>query len=81
MSSFRPIIDRFGNVPTFAREIGMTVGAAKQARKRDSISSEWFSAVVRAAARHGFSDITEARLAIIAEQRRLARETPERAAA
>lgn len=71
MSSFIPIIERFGKTPDFARAVGMSVGAAKQARRRDSIPAEWFSAVARAAASQGLDGIDEALLSEIAEQRRL----------
>ena len=73
MTSFVPIIERFGSVPDFARAIGMTVGAAKQARRRDSIPAEWFSAVSRAAVALGLDGINEAILSEIAEQRRIAK--------
>ena len=80
MNSILDIIARFGGATQFAREVGMSVGAAKQARRRDSIPAEWFSAIARAAEVRGFHDVTEATLAQIAERRRLGRASEQVAA-
>jgi hypothetical protein len=50
MQSFAQIIDLFGGPAEFARAVGMTPGAAKQAKRRDSINAEWFARTARAAA-------------------------------
>jgi hypothetical protein len=39
MQSFSQIIDLFGGPADFARAVGMTPGAAKQAKRRDSINA------------------------------------------
>ena len=72
VQSFKDIIEKFGGPSMFGRAVGMTPGAAKQAGRRDSIAAEWFSATARAAHERGFGEITEARLAELAEQRRTA---------
>jgi hypothetical protein len=64
--SFVEIIDRFGGPAAFAREVGMSSGAAKQARRRRSLSAKWFDATVAAARVRGFKDITPATLAKLA---------------
>lgn len=67
LQSFTQIIDLFGGPAKFAREVGMTPGAAKQARRRDSLNAEWFAATARAARKNGYA-IDEALLAAIAER-------------
>lgn len=52
----------------------MERGTAKQARRRNSISADWFSATARAAEQDGHEDINEATLAELAERRRMASE-------
>jgi len=69
--TFSEVIDQFGGPAAFAREVGMKANAAKQAKRRDSLAAEWFAAAARAADRKGLTDITEKRLAEIAERRRL----------
>lgn len=73
VQSFKHVIQIFGGPAEFGRAVGMTPGAAKQAGRRDSLAAEWFSAIARAAQERGHSDITEARLAELAEQRRMER--------
>lgn len=70
VSSFTDVIDVFDGPAAFARAVGMSAGAAKQARRRDSLAAEWFSATARAAHDRGLSEITEKRLAEIAEAKR-----------
>lgn len=48
MSIHSEIIDRFSGPAELARASGMTPGAAKQARRRGSISPEYWTAVVEA---------------------------------
>lgn len=72
ISSFSDVIESFDGPAAFAREVGMTSGAAKQAKRRDSLAAEWFSATARAASRKGLHEITEKRLAEIAESKRTA---------
>jgi hypothetical protein len=70
--SFVEIIDKFGGPAAFAREVGMTAGAAKQAKRRGSIGSRWFAPTVQAAERCGFDDITYERLSELAASREAA---------
>lgn len=70
VQSFKDVIEAFGGPAKFGRAVGMTPGAAKQAGRRDSLAAEWFSATARAAHGIGRKEITEKRLAEIAEQRR-----------
>lgn len=72
ITSFTDVIKSFDGPAAFAREVGMTAGAAKQANRRDSLAAEWFSATARAAKRRGIAEITEKRLAEIAESKRVA---------
>lgn len=74
MKLFAPIIRRWPTVPEFARDVGCTVPAAGQWMHNDSIPAAWFAAVVRAAIKRGFNDITLDLLADRAEKRRLRRE-------
>jgi hypothetical protein len=71
MQSFAQIIDLFGGPADFARAVGMTAGAAKQAKRRDSLSGEWFAATARAAAANDISVTVEV-LADLAERKRAA---------
>ena len=69
LHSFKDVIDKFDGPAEFARAVGMTAGAAKQARRRNSISADWFAATARAAKERGLP-IDEAELSRIAEARR-----------
>jgi hypothetical protein len=71
-NSFSDVIDKFGGPATFSREIGMGHEAAKQARRRQSLAAEWFSATAAAAERLGLDEIDERLLARLAEKRRQA---------
>lgn len=70
VTSFKQVITKLGGPAQFGRLTGMSSGAAKQAQRRDSIAAEWFSATARAAQENGLSEITEARLAELAEMKR-----------
>lgn len=70
VNSFSEVIAKFNGPAAYARAVGMTPGAAKQAKRRDSISADWFAATERAARERGFREITAKRLAELAEQRR-----------
>lgn len=72
LQSFSEIIEQFGGPAAFAREVGMTPGAAKQAQRRGSLAAEWFAPTARAARRLGVVGITEKTLAELAERRRAA---------
>lgn len=74
--SFAAVIEKFDGPAAFAREIGMSAGAAKQAKRRNSISAEWFDAIDKAARRKGLQEISLRTLAALAEQRRLERLAP-----
>ncbi len=61
------------NDPPAAHERGeRRAGAAKQARRRDSLAAEWFAATARAAQEKGLDCITTDVLSEIAEKRRAA---------
>lgn len=45
------LIDLFGGPAAYAREVGMTPGAAKQAKRRNSLNARWFTPTVQAAER------------------------------
>lgn len=47
--SFAEVIDVFGGPTAFARAVGMSPGAAKQARRRNRIGADWFAATAMAA--------------------------------
>ncbi len=68
LHSFSQVIDLFGGPAAFAREVGMTPGAAKQARRRDSLNAEWFAPTARAAQKRGLPGVDEVVLAAIAER-------------
>jgi hypothetical protein len=70
VNSFKDIIVKLGGPAEFGRAVGMTPGAAKQAQRRNSIAAEWFAATARAAQSAGLAEITEARLAELAERKR-----------
>lgn len=69
LHSFVQVIDRFGGVPSFAREVGMTVGAVKQAKRRNSLAPRWYVPTAEAARRLGIAEINEISLANIARAR------------
>lgn len=48
MTAHSDIISRFTGPAEFAREAGMTLGAAKQARRRGSIPPEYWQALASA---------------------------------
>ena len=64
--TFADVIDAFGGPAAFAREVGMSPGAAKQARRRSSIGARWFAPTVAAARRLKMEGITEVSLAALA---------------
>ena len=66
--TFSDVIDAFGGPTAFAREVGMSPGAAKQARRRSSIGARWFAPTVAAAKRLKLVGITEASLSALAAQ-------------
>lgn len=70
---FKPLIALW-TVADLAADLGIPQKNVRRWIDNDSIPSDWFSAVVRAAAERGFQDITAERLAEVAEKRRLSRE-------
>ena len=66
LQSFSDVIEAFGGPAAFAREVGMSPGAAKQARRRSSIGARWFAPTVAAAKRLKLAGITEASLSALA---------------
>ena len=75
---FRPLIARWDEVTAFANEVGCARTLASEWKRQDSIPAAWFSSVVRAALKRGFTDISADFLAHLAEQRRLAKEAERR---
>jgi len=71
-NSFADVIDLFGGPAAYARAVGMTPGAAKQAKRRNSISAEWFTATAQAAKLARISSVDERTLAALADARRAA---------
>lgn len=65
LASFADVIDAFGGPAAYAREVGMSPGAAKQARRRSSIGARWFAPTVEAAQKRGLA-VTEKTLAELA---------------
>lgn len=71
VQTFAEVIDRFDGPAGFARAVGMSPGAAKQAKRRNSISAQWFAATVEAARKRGLKDvINEKTLNDLAQRRR-----------
>lgn len=66
MKTHRDIIDRWPapSIRTFAEDVGLKYVTAQLMRYRNSIAAEHWLAVVAAAERRGFSDIT---LGVLAE--------------
>jgi hypothetical protein len=54
---FSSLIDRFG-IAGFASDVGVSYGAAKQMRRRDSIAPEYWAAVIAAAQYRGWHDVS-----------------------
>lgn len=65
-NSFRDIIDKWEHTSTFAADVGVPYERAKAWWRRDRIPGAYFVAVVSAAQRNGFSDVTERALSAIA---------------
>lgn len=55
--SFRDLIDRFG-IGEFAAAIGVTYGAAKQMRRRDSVGPEYWPSIIDASRARGWDDVS-----------------------
>jgi len=70
VNSFSELIDLFGGPAKFGRAVGMTPGAAKQARRRDSLAVEWFAAAARAAQDRQIPGVTMKRLVEMAAERK-----------
>lgn len=69
MNTFSDLIDRWDSVSAFASEAGVSYGRAAQWRRRNSIPSERWNAVIAAARARGFADVTLDRLADMAQAR------------
>jgi hypothetical protein len=64
--SVEDMIEQFGGPAAFAREVGMSPGAAKQAKRRNSLGKKWIVPTARAAKRCGV-EVTESTLLRIAD--------------
>lgn len=71
-NSFADVIELFGGPAAFARAVGMTPGAAKQAKRRNSISAEWFTVTAQAARLAKISSVDERVLSALADSKRSA---------
>ena len=69
-NSFEDVIELFGGPTAFARAVGMSVGCAKQSKRRGSISPAWYSATTLAAKKAGLNGLDEQALAKIAAAKR-----------
>ena len=58
MDSFRAVIESFGGPLKFAAAVGITDSHARAMKSRNSISSDYWSEVVAAAAAHAIQGIT-----------------------
>lgn len=70
MNSYRDLIDRYGSIGNFANAIGVEYVTAQMMRYRDSISSDYFEAIVGSAAERGFEDVTMSKLHAMRKARR-----------
>lgn len=55
--SFSALIDRFG-IGAFAAAIGVSYGAAKQMKRRNSVAPEYWAAVISASSARGWGEIS-----------------------
>jgi len=74
MHTFRDIISLWPTVTAMASDVGVGERTGFSWWQRDSIPSDRFASVVRAAARRGYIGVTADALAIIAERRRIGRD-------
>src|SRR5688572_18238581 len=74
VSSFTAVIDLWGNVAAFAREIDEPYENTQQWRRNDSIPGRAFAAIVRAAEARGFPQVTHELLCGFAEAKHAARQ-------
>jgi hypothetical protein len=68
VSDFAEVIDRLGGIREFGEGVGMSYGAAKKARRRNSLSPKYFAAAAALAEAKGLP-ITAETLAEIAAGR------------
>lgn len=69
LTTFRDVIDCWPSLGAFASDVGLSYEAAKQMRRRDSISGRHFINVAHAAAHRGIRGASVPDLAAIAAQR------------
>lgn len=77
--SFRELIDGFGGIGEFASAIGVTYGAAKQMRRRNSVGPEYWPSVIAASRTRGIEVDAELLMGFVApsaETKRPAEATP-----
>lgn len=70
INSFAELIEKFGGPAKFGRAVGMTPGAAKQAKRRDSVAVEYFPAVAKAAQDREIQGVTVKKLVELAATRK-----------
>lgn len=70
--TFSEIIDLWPSLSDFADDIGVTYGASKQMRRRNSIAPGYWDLLVKNAARRGIEGVSLDALSSAAAERRAA---------
>lgn len=76
MSTFSRLIDRWQTVAAFADEIGVAYVTAHAMKTRDSINARHWPAVMAAARKHGWDDVTLESLVEMSRRRGVRRRRP-----
>ena len=69
INTFAELIDRFGGPAKFGRAVGMSPGAAKQAKRRNRVAVTYFPAVAQAAQDRDIQGVTVKKLVEMATGR------------
>lgn len=69
VNSFAELIEQFGGPAKFGRAVGMTPGAAKQAKRRNRVAVTYFPAVAKAAQDRSIPGVSVKRLVEMATDR------------
>lgn len=70
VNSFAELIEQFGGPAKFGRAVGMTPGAAKQAKRRDRLAVVYFQAAAKAAQDRDIPGVTVRKLVELAADRK-----------
>lgn len=79
-ADFRGLIKKWGDLDTFAADLGVPVNTAKQMRTRNSVPPRHHVTLIDAARRRGLDGVTERLLLELAAARRPAPSSTEKAA-